>query len=88
MKLISTTALALLMGAGALVTTTVGASAEIVCNHDNDCWHVKKHHDFRPEFGVVVHPDDWKWKEGEKFRWREHEGDDQGYWKGGVWLKF
>jgi hypothetical protein len=34
----------------------------------------------RPEFGVTVHPDGWAWKEGEKHRWREHEG--HGYWRG------
>ena len=88
MKLVSTTVLALLLGGAALVASTVGASAEIVCNRDGDCWHVKKHHDYHPEFSLQVFPDDWKWKEGENRRWREHDGEERGYWNGGVWMKF
>ena len=49
---------------------------------------VKAHHDYRPEFTLNVYPDDWKWKEGENRRWREHDGEERGYWNGGVWLKF
>jgi hypothetical protein len=37
-------------------------------------------------FGLTIHPDGWKWKEGERHTWREHEG--RGYWKGGEWKEF
>ena len=70
---------------GLMVTT---ASARIVCNKDGDCWHVKKDFDYRPEFGLVIHPNDWKWKEGEHNKWREHAGEGRGYWQGGAWLQF
>jgi hypothetical protein len=75
-----------LISAGALTLTAQAASARIVCNSDGDCWHVQGDYEFKPEFGVVIHPDDWKWKEGEHFRWHEHEG--RGYWKGSEWKEF
>ena len=75
-----------LISAGALTLTAQAASARIVCNSDGDCWHVHGDYEFKPELGVVIHPDDWKWKEGEHFRWHEHEG--RGYWKGGAWKDF
>jgi hypothetical protein len=77
---------AALIGAGALVMATTNASARIVCNEDGDCWHAHEDYDYRPEFKLTVHPDDWKWKEGGKYRWHEHEG--RGYWHGGAWTTF
>jgi len=72
----------------ALTASATGASAEIVCNRDGDCWHIKERHEYKPEFGIVVHPDNWQWSkhEGRKYRWREHEG--RGYWRKGVWIGF
>jgi hypothetical protein len=58
----------------------------IVCNEDGDCWHAKTDYEYQPAFGLSVHPNDWKWKEGEKHAWREHEG--KGYWHGGSWKEF
>jgi hypothetical protein len=75
-----------LVSAGALIATAQAASARIVCNSDGDCWHVRGDYEFKPEFGVVIHPDNWSWKEGEPFRWHEHEG--RGYWKDGEWRTF
>ena len=74
------------LGVGVLVAGTMGASARIVCNADGDCWHVKVEHQYKPEFSLSVRPDDWAWKEGEKYRWREHEG--RGYWRGENWVEF
>lgn len=75
-----------LMGASALALSNTGASARIICNEEGDCWHAPTDYDYRPEFGVVIHPDDWKWKEGDKFKWREHEG--RGFWRKGEWTPF
>jgi hypothetical protein len=86
MRSIYGTALAGLMGAAVLAFGVTGASARVVCNEDGDCWHVKTDYDYRPEFRLSVHPDDWRWKEGEKYRWHEHEG--RGYWRHGVWSDF
>ncbi len=79
---------AMLLGFGAFALTATTAAAEIACNREGDCWHIKEHHPYKPEFGVVIHPDSWKWQEaeGHKYRWREHEG--RGYWHNGSWLKF
>jgi hypothetical protein len=35
---------------------------------------------------VIIHPDDWRWREGEHHVWREHPG--RGYWRGGAWAPF
>jgi hypothetical protein len=84
MKAVRTMALAAVLGASTLALIASQASARIVCNDDGDCWHSTDTYDYPSGAGVVIHPDDWKWKEGEKHVWREHEG--RGYWHGGVWV--
>jgi hypothetical protein len=74
------------LSAGLLGVSTAGASASIVCNRDGDCWHVRDHYDYRPEFGLTVYPDTWRWGERDHYRWREHHG--RGYWRSGVWVTF
>ncbi len=70
-----------------LVVMATSASAEVVCNREGDCWHVREHAWIRPEHGLVIHPENWKWEEHERerFRWREHEG--RGYWREGRWFE-
>jgi hypothetical protein len=82
MKSLST---AVMGAACALILGASAASAEIVCNREGDCWHVKDHGWIRPEHGLIVYPDSWKWAEHEKYRWREHEG--RGYWHEGRWVE-
>ena len=76
-----------LSGAGLMAAATA-ASAEIICNDEGDCWHVKERYEYKPEFKLQIYKDDWKWeKEKEsKYRWREHDG--RGYWSKGVWIEF
>jgi hypothetical protein len=71
--------------AGALALTVTTASAAVVCNDEGDCWRVEKRVEYKPEFRLRVYDDDWRWKEGEEYRWRDAR-DDRGYWKGGVWI--
>lgn len=71
---------------GALVFSAGTASAAIVCNDEGDCWRVKEKVDYPAELKLRVHPDDWKWEEHERYRWREHPGRGHGYWRGGVWV--
>ena len=73
-----------LVAAGALTLAATSASAEIVCNDEGDCWHIRGKVDYKPEFRLHVHPNSWKWGEKEHYRWREHEG--RGYWRSGVWI--
>jgi hypothetical protein len=70
--------------AGALALTAGAASAEIVCNDEGDCWHVRHRVEYRPEFRLHVHPNNWRWGDRDHYRWREHEG--RGYWRNGIWL--
>ena len=86
MKKLGTTIFATVIGLASWRSTSTGASARVVCNEEGDCWHVKTDYQYRPEFHVTVHPDDWRWKEGENYRWHEHEG--RGYWHGGTWSDF
>lgn len=82
MKLVTTAAL---LGAGMLAFTATTASADIVCNDEGDCWHVKERHRYPPDVKLRVYPDTWKWRDSEThYRWREHPG--HGYWRGGVWI--
>lgn len=75
---------AVVVAAGALAFSASAASAAIVCNDEGDCWHANRS-DFKPEFKLRVHPDNWKWGPSERFKWREHEG--HGYWRGGKWVE-
>ena len=72
----------------AVAASASSASAYIACNSSGDCWHVKRHgyYHYRPTYGVVVHPDNWRWRDNDNYRWREHRG--RGYWRDGVWHRF
>ena len=73
-----------------LVVMATSASAEVVCNREGDCWHVREHAWIRPEHGLIIYPHDWKWgeHERERYRWREHEGEGRGYWHEGRWIEY
>ena len=76
----------LLAGAATLALTATAASAAVVCNNEGDCWREKEHRNYEPSLQLRVMPDDWKWKEGEKYRWRE-SGRGHGYYRNGVWIE-
>ena len=77
---------AAVLGVAALTAPTM-ASAEIVCSADGAaCWHVHRHYDYKPEWGLVVHDDSWKWGPNDHYVWKEHHG--RGYWQNGVWVAF
>jgi hypothetical protein len=76
----------LLSGAALLGLSSIHASARIVCNEDGDCWHVHGDYAFPPGARVEIHPDNWRWHEGERHAWKEHPG--RGYWEGGGWRPF
>ena len=86
-KTISTAALALLMGAGALVAASAPASARVVCNRDGDCWHTENAPGV-PGVRFETHPDDWyfhqHWDGADRHYRDYHEG--RGYYRSGVWI--
>jgi hypothetical protein len=77
---------AMLIAAGALTLSTGGASAAVVCNDEGDCWRVKGRPTYGPELRLQIHPDDWRWEDNRRYRWREH-GRGNGYWRNGVWIE-
>ena len=66
--------------------SSLSASAAIVCDEDGNCWRIQQEYTFPPGAHVEIHPNDWRWKEGEHHAWKEHEG--RGYWHGGQWEEF
>ena len=80
---------ALFAGLSVVALSATGASAAVVCNDDGDCWRTKEKYDYKPEFGVKIYGDDWKWeeKESSKYRWRDSQ-EGRGYWRKGVWIGF
>lgn len=85
MKLAHIAAVAAL-SVGALVSTASSASAAIVCNANNVCWHTQARYNYRPAYGVVVHENGWRWGDNERYQWREHRG--RGYWDHDHWRRF
>jgi hypothetical protein len=69
---------------GLLAVSGISASAEIACVGPV-CWHTSERYEYPPDANVVVHPNDWRWKEGDHYSWREHEG--RGYWRGERWME-
>lgn len=70
----------------ALMASAVPASAMIACNKSGVCWHVRENYVYRPEFGITVHPDNWRPERHERVRWRDHAG--RGYWRDNIWIAF
>jgi hypothetical protein len=56
----------------AVLTGSMAASAAVVCNEEGDCWRVKERVEYKPELRLRVYDDDWKWKDGEKYRRPPH----------------
>jgi hypothetical protein len=75
-----------LLAVGALVLTADTTSAAVVCNEDRDCWRVKGKPTYSGDLGLHVHPDEWTWPLGERYRWLE-PGVGAGYYRGGVWVR-
>ena len=75
-----------LLGLSAPGVSATAAAASIACNAEGACWHVRRPYAYRSEFGVVVHPDNWRWGPNEHYEWREHRG--RGYWRHGAWVRF
>jgi hypothetical protein len=76
---------ALVIAAGALTVSAGAASAAVVCNSDGDCWRVRGRPSYGPELGLRIYGDDWHWRRGEKYRWRE-PGRGHGYYRDGAWI--
>ena len=76
----------LLTGATALTLTATTASAAVVCNSEGDCWRVSGRPHYEPSLGLRIMSDDWRWRKGERYRWRESR-HGHGYWRRGAWVE-
>ncbi|HEY4943905.1 MAG TPA: hypothetical protein VII56_20925 [Rhizomicrobium sp.] len=87
-KLLTTGAIAGLVGIGALAATSTAASARTVCNRDGDCWHESgDRYQYPATFGVRFHNDSWHRSHHDRNHWRDnHEG--RGYYRQGLWVTF
>ena len=72
---------------GALAAVS-SASADVVCNRYNECWHVHDRLDYPANVGVIFHDDTWgvAHQRGH-WRWRD-DRFDRGYYRNGVWIAF
>ncbi len=96
-KLMTTGAVAALLGIGALAATSTAADARTVCNRSGDCWHEDNNYRYPARLGVTFYSDDWRDRhhfDGDDWRWRhrhyhwrEHH-DGRGYWRNGLWVTF
>jgi hypothetical protein len=86
MKTLAKYAFAAILAGGTLALSTSSAFAWIACNREGECWHVHSRYAYHPEFGIVIHPDGWRWGATDHFVWREHAG--RGYWHNGIWIRF
>jgi hypothetical protein len=77
-------ALGVTLGVGALAMSSASVSA-VVCR-DNVCWHTTDRYEYPAESRVIIHPDNWRWRDHEHYVWREHEG--RGYWRGRRWMEW
>ena len=77
--------IALALAASALALSATASSAAVVCNSDGDCWKVRGKPAYKPDFGLRIYGDNWRWKRGEKYRWRK-VGRCHAYYRNGVWI--
>jgi len=98
-KVLTTGAIAALVGVGALAATSTAASARTVCNSDGDCWHESTQYEYPTTLGVRFYGDDYRTAHHElerandmdrakdHYTWRENH-DGRGYYRQGVWVAF
>jgi hypothetical protein len=88
-KSLSSAAITALVGAGAVIIAITPASARVVCNAEGDCWHTDRSYRYNPDVHVIVHPDNWYFRQrwDDHHRYHEHH-DDRGYYRNGTWITF
>jgi hypothetical protein len=86
-NLLTTGAVAALLGVGAAAVSATPADARVVCNRWGDCWHERGYYHYPRGLGVRFYGDEWRWRHRHDYHWREHH-DGRGYWRNGVWIAF
>jgi hypothetical protein len=90
-NLLTTGAIAALVGVGALAATSSAASARTVCNSDGDCWHESSQYTYPSTVGAHYYGDDYRTTHPDSdtnhYTWRDNH-DGRGYYRQGVWVTF
>jgi hypothetical protein len=98
-KLVTTSAIAALLGIGAIAVSATTASARTVCNNDGDCWHESTQYEYPTTLGFRFFGDDYRAthhdherandadRNHDHYSWRENH-DGRGYYRNGVWVTF
>ena len=86
-NLLTSSAIAALVGFGAILTSTVGADARTVCNRDGDCWHESSRYDYPATVAFRFHDNGWHRHHRDHYNWRDNH-DGRGYYRQGVWVSF
>jgi hypothetical protein len=82
---------AVLIGAGALVVTTVAASAHTVCNSYGECWQTSQRYKTYPStLGIHFYSNSWarRHRHSSRYQWRDKPSNDRGYYDHGTWRNF
>ena len=88
---LTTSALAVVIAAGTLAVTTVGASAHTVCNRYGDCWQTSQRYNNYPSvLGIHFYSDSWgrRHRNNSRYQWRDKPSNDRGYYDHGNWHNF
>ena len=81
-KLLTTGAIAAIMGVGAVAATTTTASAYTACNRYGDCWQTTQRYHFPVRLSVRYRDgSDNYWRHHHRgYRWHDEGNSDNGYW--------
>ena len=85
-SLLTTAALAALVGVSAMAATSTAATARTVCNNYGDCWHESNRYDYPVNLGVRFHTNRWH-SNDHRYNWRDNH-DGRGYYRQGLWVSF
>jgi hypothetical protein len=85
-NLLTTAAVAAIVGAGAMAATTSAADARTVCNNYGDCWHETTRYDYPAPLRVTFHNNRWH-SNNHRYNWRDNH-DGRGYYRQGLWVTF
>jgi len=85
-------ACAVILAAGAMLTSMAPASAVIVCNVYDECWQTRETYAvtlYPPALGVHIYGDEWRGqhKGDSRYHWRA-DRNDRGYYSHGEWHAF
>ncbi len=85
--LLTTAAIAAIVGVSAMAATSTAASARTVCNNYGDCWHETNRYDYPTVLRVRFHNNRWHSHHHDHYNWRDNH-DGRGYYRQGMWVTF